>query len=211
MTLMDCKIIASGSSGNAILYNHILVDCGVPYAKIKPYKDVIEYVLLTHIHKDHFNKNSIIQLYFDNKNIKFICCEWLVEPLKSIGIKPYAIPLNTPIKLNNAVISAFELYHDIQNCGWRMNFDGFKVFHATDTKHLDGIEAVGYDCYAVEANYNEEEYLQIIEDKKAQGVFCYEEGAMNSHLSFKQAEEFIERNATKEHIVLELHKSSRYK
>ena len=169
---------------------------------------MIEYVLLTHIHKDHFNKKSIVSLHFANKNIKFICCEWLREPLEKIGIKPYVIELNTPIKLKNAVISAFSLYHDVENCGWRINFDGFKLIHATDTQHMDGIEAVGYQAYFIEANHSEEQIDREIKQAQVEGRYTHKIGAKNSHLSIEKANEFIMNNWNGEAIIRYLHVSS---
>ena len=57
---MNYKIISTGSQGNAIVLNEIiLIDCGVPFKELKDvYKD-LRIVLLTHIHGDHFNKTTI--------------------------------------------------------------------------------------------------------------------------------------------------------
>ena len=87
----------------------------------------------------------------------------------------------------------------------------FRIIHATDTAHLDGIHARQYDVYAIEFNYDEEEYSQIVEEKRSKGEYCYEEGAMNSHLSFQQAQEFIRQQAREDSIIIKLHMSSRYK
>ena len=189
------------------------MDCGVPYAKLKPYVDVIEFVLLTHIHKDHFNKTSLIKLAIAKPSICFYVCEWLEEPLMKLGIRHLVVlKLNEPYQLaKNILVSPFMLYHDVDNCGWRIMIDRFKIFHATDTVTLDGIEAKNYNLYALEFNHCEEEYKKIIEEKRLLNEFCYELGAMNSHLSFEKAAQFIKENATKEHIVLKLHISSRYK
>lgn len=210
---MNSVIIGSSSQGNSVLYNNILVDCGVPFAKLKPYVDVIEYVLLTHIHKDHFNKTSLIKLSIAKPSICFYVCEWLEEPLMKLGIRHLVVlKLNEPYNLaKNILVSPFMLYHDVDNCGWRIMIDRFKIFHATDTATLEGIEARGYSCYSIEWNYDEDDIYDIIREKKEQGLFSYEEGAINSHLSFQQAAQFIKENATKEHIVLKLHMSSRYK
>ena len=68
------KIIATGSKGNAILYhNCILVDCGVPFTLLKPYYKDIKLVLLTHIHGDHFNIQTIKKLAFERPSIRFGC------------------------------------------------------------------------------------------------------------------------------------------
>lgn len=48
---MNYEIIASGSSGNALLIeNKILIDCGVPFSKISSFYKDIKAVLLTHVH-----------------------------------------------------------------------------------------------------------------------------------------------------------------
>lgn len=209
---MNCKVIQTGSRGNAVIYNNVLVDCGVPFSLLKPYVEQIDFVCLTHIHKDHFNKNSLINLHFAKPSIHFLCPEWLEDRMKSIGLNPFVIELNEPAEFGNVIVSPFLLYHDVYNCGWRIMFDyNFRIIHATDTAHLDGIHARQYDVYAIEFNYDEEEYAQIVEEKRSKGEYCYEEGAMNSHLSFQQAQEFIDKYARNDSIIIKLHMSSRYK
>lgn len=44
------NIISSSSDGNAVLINDkVLIDCGVSYAKLKPYISNIKVILLTHL------------------------------------------------------------------------------------------------------------------------------------------------------------------
>lgn len=48
---MTYEVIATGSSGNAVLINgEILIDCGVSWKKIQPYAKRLKLVLLTHEH-----------------------------------------------------------------------------------------------------------------------------------------------------------------
>ena len=43
-------VIASSSAGNAILLeNGILLDCGIPYRKIKPYLKNIKAIFISHL------------------------------------------------------------------------------------------------------------------------------------------------------------------
>jgi hypothetical protein len=43
-------IISSSSNGNAIIFNDFLmIDCGVPYSKIKKYLKTLKVILLTHL------------------------------------------------------------------------------------------------------------------------------------------------------------------
>lgn len=47
----EYKILASGSSGNAIiLRNYILLDCGIAYIQLKPYIKQLKLVFISHIH-----------------------------------------------------------------------------------------------------------------------------------------------------------------
>lgn len=203
--MISYKIIATGSSGNAILYENILVDCGIPFTKLKPYVHLIKLVLLTHEHKDHFNLKSIKEL---SKTAKIVCCEWLSGLLNDI---PHTVvELNKWVAIGNVKIAPFILYHDVQNCGWRIAINGTKIFHATDTVTLEGISAKGYDLYGVEFNYDEVTIYGVIDDKIKNNEFAYELGAIESHLSFQQAEAFIKENAREDSKVLKLHRSSRY-
>ena len=105
-------------------------------------------------------------------------------------------------------ISPIKLYHDVPNCGYRIIKDGFKIFHATDTAHLNGIEAKGYDIYAIEHNYNEDTVFDQIREKEQNGQFAYEKGAINSLLSVQKASDFIYRNRCERSSVVRLHEHS---
>lgn len=61
---MTFDVIATGSSGNAVVLNkNILIDCGVSWKAIKPYAKDLRLVLLTHIHGDHFNPRTVRALH----------------------------------------------------------------------------------------------------------------------------------------------------
>ena len=105
-------------------------------------------------------------------------------------------------------VSPIKLYHDVPNFGWRIFLpNGKKIFHATDTVHLEGITAKGYDLYAIEHNYCEEYIQQAIEEARANGEYTHAYGNINTHLSIQQARAFIEANRKESSEVLELHKS----
>jgi L-ascorbate metabolism protein UlaG (beta-lactamase superfamily) len=104
-------------------------------------------------------------------------------------------------------ISPVELYHDVENCGYRIFKDGIKVFHATDTYALNGIEAKDYDIFAIEHNYDEDTVYQIIERQESQGKFAHQKRSINSHLSEQQARDFIFKNRKETSEVIRLHES----
>lgn len=201
------KVIATGSTGNAVLYHDcILVDCGVSYSKIKPYLSKIQIILLTHSHKDHINISTIKSIKKERPSIRIGCCEWMVDLL--YGIKKVDVyKIGEVYDYGYFSVSPVQLYHDVENCGYRIFSDGTKIFHATDTAHLGGITAKGYDLYAIEHNYNEDTVYDNIAKVEAEGRFAYQRGSINSHLSEQQAREFIFNNRKETSEVLRLHES----
>lgn len=206
------RVIDTGSKGNAVIYdNEIMVDCGVSFSKLKNvYKD-LKIVLLTHIHKDHFMTSTIKTLAKERPTLRFACCEWLVNDLKLLGVKNIdVLEIGKLYDYKLFKVSPILLYHDVDNCGYRIFINNEKILHCTDTNTLEGISAKGYNLYAIEHNYDEIEIMEVIEQKNKEGLFAYEIGAMNSHLSFQQANEFINENSIGKYEVLKLHMSSRY-
>jgi len=199
------KVIATGSTGNAVLYfGSILVDCGVPYSKLKPYINDIQLVLLTHEHGDHFIRSTVERLTESRPTLRIGCGPWMKDLVKGIkNVDFYQI--GEVYDYGIFQITAVKLYHDVPNCGYRIFKDGFKVLHATDTAHLQGVAAKGYDLYAVEHNYDADTIDEAIAAKQAAGEYAYQKGAVNSHLSEQQASEFIYRNRSANSQTLRLH------
>lgn len=206
---MTHKVISSGSEGNAVLYHgNILVDIGVSFASIKPFLYQIQLVLLTHEHKDHFNADTLRRLCKERPTVRVGCCEWMLPHLE--GIRNVDVfEIGKEYDYVHFSLVPVKLYHDVPQCGYKIFRRGYKIFHATDTAHLNGIQARGYDLYAVEFNYDEETIEQIIAAKEAAGQYVYEKGAINSHLSEQQARQFIFNNAGENYEVLRLHESKR--
>lgn len=189
------RIINSGSDGNAVIYgNKILVDCGVPFTKIKPYAKDLMLVLLTHIHGDHLKVSALNKLIQEKPSIRIACGEFLYDKIKGISKNIDILEIGELYNYNQFKVSPIRLYHDVPNFGYRIFIDGKKIIHATDTNTLQGITAKNYDLYAIEANYDEDIVYDIIKEKMQRGEYAHERGSINSHLSLQQAEAFIEEN-----------------
>lgn len=153
---MIYEIIQSGSNGNAVVYNDdIMVDCGVPFSKIKPYYKNIKLLLLTHIHSDHFNKSTIKTLAQLRPTLKFVCCEWLVKDLLECDVPKKNIiilSLERTFDFGKYLITPFYAKHDVLNCGYKITIvkNFYKIFHVTDVNSLENIEAKDYDLYCIE-------------------------------------------------------------
>ena len=140
----------------------------------------------------HFNKVTIKRIVRDYPHIIFVCADHFIDLLESVNVSRdvmFVCNVGEVYDFGTFKFSPIHLYHDVPNVGYRFVFksDGYKIIHATDTAHLDGIVANGYDLYALESNYDELKIEQEIEEKLAKGEFAYEIGAKNSHLSFQQS------------------------
>jgi conserved hypothetical protein len=202
------KVINSGSEGNAVIYNNaIMVDCGVSLKALSEVKRSLKIVLLTHKHSDHLKIRTLQRLQAERPTLRVACGNFLLEELpciKNIDV----LQVGKIYDYGAFKVSPVKLYHDVPNFGWRIFLpNGQKIFHATDTVHLEGISAKGYDLYAIEHNYCEEYIQQAIEEARANGEYTHAYGNINTHLSIQQARAFIEANRKESSEVLELHKS----
>jgi len=196
---MIYNIISTGSKGNAVIIDYrILVDCGVSFIKLKPYCRNFDVVLLTHFHSDHFNQRTIRLLAEERPTLRFGCGTWMVGLLLACGV-PYenidTYQMDTVYKYSDELsVEPFTLYHNVENCGYKIYSNNRKAIYATDTKQIL-TEALDFDLYLIEANYGEEELQQRIEDKLFKGHgYIYELGLEERHLSEEQARDFIIRN-----------------
>ena len=202
------KVINSGSEGNAVIYNNaIMVDCGVTLKALEAVKRSLKIVLLTHKHSDHLKIRTLQRLQAERPTLRVACGDFLLEELpciKNIDV----LQVGKIYDYGAFKVSPVKLYHDVPNFGWRIFLNsGQKIFHATDTAHLEGITAKGYDLYSIEHNYCEEYIQQAIEEARANGEYTHAYGNINTHLSIQQARAFIEKNRKESSEVLELHKS----
>jgi len=194
---MTYKIINTGSDGNAVIIENILIDCGVSFKKLKDHYKKISVVFLTHIHTDHFNRTTIKKLSQERPTLRFGACEWLIQDLVNCGVNKKNIDIleiGKTYNYNLFEIKPIRLYHDVENCGYMIFKENKKGIYITDTNTLDGIEAKDFDLYLVEANYEEEIIDQRIKEKEEKGQFAYEYRAKNSHLSKEKTNEWLIAN-----------------
>lgn len=206
---MNYNIISTGSQGNAIVLNKIiLLDCGVPFRDLKDvYKD-LRIVLLTHSHGDHFNKTTIRKLAAERPTLRFACCSWLVPALLQCGVSIHnidSLEIGRIYSYKTFQVSPVKLYHDVNNAGWRVFQNAEKAIYMTDTVTLEGITAKNYDLYLVEANYIAEELEERIRSKELAGEYVYEYRVRNVHLSKEKADEWLYHNMGENSEAIYIH------
>lgn len=149
-------MIATGSAGNAVVINgNIPIDCGVPFRSLETVKKNLKLVLLTHVRGDHFKPRTVRALRKERPALRWGCCEWMVRPLMEAGVDKRVIDVYDPelpaymMYGPHISIRPQRLVHDAPNCGYHMIFTPEhekreRMFYATDTAALDGVEAKDY-------------------------------------------------------------------
>jgi ribonuclease BN (tRNA processing enzyme) len=212
---MSCnvEVIATGSQGNAVsMGGEVLIDCGVPYKQIAHLVPDLKLVLLTHRHQDHFNQATVRRIHRERPSLRFGCCEWMVPHLVSAGVSATVIDIYSPLfgcvyayAKCRILISAFPLYHDVENCGYKITYDREQILYATDTSTLDHVTAPSFDLYMIEANHTEAELAERIQRKTEAGEFVYENRVEYTHLSRESADAWLAMNAGRHSKVIYLH------
>lgn len=209
MKSIKYNIISTGSKGNAVIINDfIMIDCGVSFKAISDHVSKLAIVLLTHVHSDHFRASTVKKLAAERPKLRFACGSWLVPELVKHGVNKANIDIlqaKAKYDYGRFEIIPEALVHNVPNYGWHIHIGPEKIFYATDTGNLDGIEAKGYDLYMVEANYTREEIEQRILAKQEAGEFVYEHEVFNNHLDKEQTDAFLMDNMSDRSEYVYLH------
>ena len=208
--LMRYKVIATGSTGNAVIVGKILIDCGVSFKKIAPYIKYFDLVLITHKHTDHLNFNTLKKIQEMRPSVRVGVCDYLLPYVKGLN-NIDMLEIGKIYDYKAFKVSPIKLYHNVPNVGYRLYIEDKKVLYATDTNTLDGIQAKNYDLYLIEGNYSEVTIDDIIAEKLANGKYAHEIESKKNHLSIEKAEKWLEENANNEHKVVFLHKSKGFR
>lgn len=217
---MNYNIIATGSSGNAVIIDEkILVDFGVAYSLVKPFLNDIEYLLLTHRHGDHLSIASIIRMSKEYPKIMILGNSDVIGVLSEYRMPNlFVIDSNEWYELFGYTVASVDTKHNVPNVAYRIIkpifVDGeyikdYKVFYSTDTRDLYNVEAKNYDLYFIEFNHCEEMIDEKIAEKIKNNVFAYEMNAKNNHQSNSRAIKWLKKNNKIGAEVVPLHISSK--
>lgn len=201
---MDYKIISSGSKGNAVRIGDILVDCGVPFSKLKEELYSIKLLLLTHNHTDHIKETTYQQIRKWFPKIKTIG-NYEVHRDHKVNIIANA---GFEIRTRGRTITPFFCPHDVLCYGYTWTDQDQEIIYATDTTTLDNAPVKKYDYFFIESNHDEKKLAAAIGQEKG-GYSPYLNG--KRHLSTQQAKAFYYLNRrSQDSKFIELHKSSRF-
>lgn len=110
-------------------------------------------------------------------------------------------------------VKPIETYHDVFNTSYLIDFKPNTMYYATDTCKLPEDECLkGVNLYCIEANYDEdllEQHIQeCIDNNDDKNKLFYLNRVKLTHLSSKQAVDFLLENMNENSEYIYLHKSS---
>ena len=202
---MNHKIISTGSKGNCvILHDDVMVDCGVPFSKIKDELYSIKYLLITHTHQDHLILKTIRQIAENFPRIQIIG-NYEVNDVYNCNIIANA---GFEIVTDDYIFTPFQCIHDVLCYGYTWTFEDQEIIYATDTSTLEHAPAKKYDWFFLESNHDEQKLEQVRNELKG-SYSPYLSG--KRHLSTQQAKNFFYMNRRDQNSqFIELHQSSRF-
>lgn len=201
---MKYEIISSGSKGNCVIINDVMIDCGVPFGKIKDHLYDIRYLLLTHIHSDHIKKATL-----DNIKKMFPVIKTIgnYEVHQKFGVDQLA-NAGFQVETFHYNFLPFECIHDVLTYGFIWKFEDVEIIYATDTSSMENAPQGPFDYLFIESNHDEYKLEQAGLNVKG-SYNPYLSG--KRHLSTQQARAFYYTNRRdKDSEFIELHKSHRF-
>ena len=202
---MKYEIISTGSSGNCVIINDVMIDCGVPFNRIKEHLYHIKYLLLTHIHSDHIKPNTLATIKKLFPKIKIIGNHEIHQMYRVHTISNTVFP----IKTDDYEFNAFACVHDVVTQGFTWEFEGQAIIYATDTASMQNAPDKKFDYIFIESNHDERKVEMILNHPNKYGYNAY--AGAKRHLSTQQAKLFFyTHRRDKESHFIELHQSTRF-
>lgn len=198
-------VISSGSKGNAVLIGDVLVDCGIPFSKLKEHLYGVKYLLLTHSHGDHVKVSTLERI---KKLFPKITIIGNHEVAYLFGVDIIAnehFPVITP----DYTFHAFEVPHDVLCHGFHFDMKGLKILYCTDAAKMPEFDSDFLaDIFFLESNHNGQKVF--LASKSGRYGYNVIYGA-SRHLSTSKSKAFyLTHRRDRESPWIELHKSDRF-
>lgn len=187
MNNMNYRILTTGSSGNSVLIENILIDAGLTKKKLCDLIDlnIVEYVFISHKHADHCNLPLI--RYFIQNGVNVFLPQGVVEKLYlegKIDVNEYdnITQFDDQVTLPCGEITVTPVpqkHWDLINFAFVIEKGDTRYLYSTDLDTLepselgDGLYHLGqFDVIFLEGNYDEEwlreyiiESISVLDDE----------------------------------------------
>lgn len=205
MKSIDYHIIATGSTGNAVRIEDIMIDCGIAFSKMKEDLYKVDTLLITHSHSDHIKPATFNRIRKEFPNIKVyanadVAYQYDVD--KVIGTMRFKLR-------NKRTIVPFDGVHDVPVTGYVIQTKGLDILYMTDTAKVEPPGGLKFDYIFLESNFDERKLREQSKRYRRKGYDPYL--SVTRHLSTQKCKEFYYVNRKNESsILVELHQSHRF-
>lgn len=199
------QILTTGSKGNAVLIDNILIDAGLTKKKLEQLTsfDDIKHVFISHKHSDHFNK-PLVRAFIEAGKDAYLP-EGVREKLDEEGKldwrdydNVHAIPENCEFDCGEYHVTALAQKHwDIINYAYILTKGDERYLYSTDLDTLEpsdlGKGLYGLDKFDViflEGNYDEEWLREYI----VSGVSLLDDGFNFDTLTSDELNKWVRKN-----------------
>jgi phosphoribosyl 1,2-cyclic phosphodiesterase len=201
--LINIKVIASGSSGNAYRIDDgkfpLLLECGLSFRELQKALSFqvssLGGVLLSHSHGDH--SKSVKD--FMKAGIDCYVCRGTAEELGFSGHRLKIV--GDQFEIGSWTVKTFPIVHDVPGVGFYMaNQDGDRLLYVSDTGYVKERFA-GLSHIMIECNYS----LDILNENVASGRIPIEmkNRLIKTHFSLQHLKDFFKANDLKN--IREIH------
>jgi L-ascorbate metabolism protein UlaG (beta-lactamase superfamily) len=204
---MNYEVISTGSKGNCVVIENVMIDCGIPFKKMKEAGYEVDTLLLTHIHSDHIKETTlknIVTLFphitiYGNYEVAQVFSEFPIQVVNA------GVPFVTKA---GQTVTPFECLHDVVCYGYVWEVNGLEVIYATDTSDLRHAPKKNYDYFFIESNHDEVKLSSLTSQRNfGYNVFA----SAKRHMSTQKAKAFYYMHRKdKDSKLIELHQSARF-
>ena len=205
MKQLDYKIIATGSSGNAVRIENIMIDCGIAFSKMKEDLYKVDTLLLTHSHTDHIKPSTFEHIHKEFPSISIygnsdVAYQYTIDHI--VGSRSFALK-------GNRTVIPFDGVHDVPVTGYIIQMLDMNILYMTDTAKVKLPFELPLDYVFLESNFDERKLKEQSKKYKRHGYDPYL--SVTRHLSTQKCKEFFYLNRrNKESVLIELHQSHRF-
>ena len=205
MDNLDYHIIATGSTGNAVRIEDIMIDCGIPFSKMKEDLYKVDTLLITHSHSDHIKPSTFNRIRNEFPNIRIyanadVAYQYDID--KVVGTLGFKIR-------NKRTIIPFDGVHDVPVTGYVIQMKGLNILYMTDTAKVNPPEELKFDYMFLESNFDERKLREQSKQYRRRGYDPYL--SVTRHLSTQKCKEFYYVNRRdQDSVLIELHQSHRF-
>lgn len=202
---LDYNVIATGSTGNAVRIEDIMIDCGIPYNRMKEELYKVDTLLITHAHSDHVKRQTLERIRAEFPRIKVYAnanVAYRYDIDKVVGTAQFQLS-------RHRTVIPFDGVHDVPVTGFVIKMKGVNILYMTDTSVVKMPADIPLDYVFLESNYDERKIREQAKNYARKGYNPYE--SVYRHLSTQKCKEFyfVHRRNTESKLI-ELHQSHRF-